>query len=350
MPEVFLCRFLRIKNAQEWMGIADIYDQEVAENALSRDECMQIGSTTYAAAPVWPSVASGRTAGIESAHETDRYEPSEQVLGAARSLPGQGGGFEIDGSFGFCAHCNTTHGLSGKKGEEVAVNGVPVPDLHAMGEAVAEESGEVEGDAEEQAFGARELNQEDQQVVQELKQRDQEVRTHEHAHVAAGGQYVRGGVQYEYQTGPDGKRYAVGGEVSIDTSPVSGDPEATIRKAQTIRRAALAPAQPSAQDRRAAAAASQMEMKARQEMMAEKLEGEGETSAPAEGGLSASEADETLGEERVDAGHGAGALDDHKGIDAKPEGLPKASASDPPLVKLDYGRQMQDKHQIDVYR
>jgi hypothetical protein len=88
--------------------------------------------------------------------------------------------------------------------------------------------------------------------------------------VAAGGQYVRGGPTYQYQTGPDGKQYAVGGEVSIDTSAVSGDPEASIAKAQTVRRAALAPADPSGADRSVAGAASQMETQARQELMKEK--------------------------------------------------------------------------------
>lgn len=66
--------------------------------------------------------------------------------------------------------------------------------------------------------------------------RDREVRAHEQAHMAAAGAYSRGG--------PDNRQYAVGGEVQIDTSAVSGDPEATIRKAQTVRRAANAPATP----------------------------------------------------------------------------------------------------------
>jgi hypothetical protein len=79
---------------------------------------------------------------------------------------------------------------------------------------------------------------------------------------------VRGGARYQYQTGPDGKRYAVGGEVSIDASEAN-TPEATIRKAQTIRKAALAPAQPSAQDRAVAAKAAQMERQARAELAQE---------------------------------------------------------------------------------
>ncbi len=64
----------------------------------------------------------------------------------------------------------------------------------------------------------------------------------------------------------------MGGEVSIDASPVAGDPEATVRKAQTIKRAALAPSDPSAQDRQVAAQAAQLENQARQEVKAEKAE------------------------------------------------------------------------------
>jgi hypothetical protein len=110
------------------------------------------------------------------------------------------------------------------------------------------------------------LSQEEHDQVKELKTRDREVKAHEQAHLAAAGPYARGGPSYEYQRGPDGKRYAVGGEVSIDTSPVSDDPEATIRKAQVIKRAATAPAEPSSQDRRVASEAAQMESEARRDL------------------------------------------------------------------------------------
>ncbi len=108
------------------------------------------------------------------------------------------------------------------------------------------------------------LNQEEREEVRQLQQREQKVKSHEQAHIAAGGQYVKGGANFEYKRGPDGELYAVGGEVSLDASKVPGDPEATIRKAQTIRKAALAPADPSSQDRQVAAKARQMEMEARQ--------------------------------------------------------------------------------------
>lgn len=113
----------------------------------------------------------------------------------------------------------------------------------------------------------RDLSADERRMLEELRQRDAEVRAHEQAHISAGGPYVRGGANYRYQTGPDGRQYAVGGEVSIDTSAVPGDPEQTEQKAQTVRRAALAPANPSAQDLKVAASASQMEAEARAEKL-----------------------------------------------------------------------------------
>ncbi len=118
--------------------------------------------------------------------------------------------------------------------------------------------------------GSSDLTPEEQQQISELQARDAEVRTHEAAHLAAAGQFATSGASYTYQTGPDGKKYAIGGEVSISTSPVKGDPQATLEKAQTIQRAALAPAEPSSQDQKVAAAAAQMAAKARQELTQQK--------------------------------------------------------------------------------
>ena len=105
------------------------------------------------------------------------------------------------------------------------------------------------------AYGEKELSSQEKQTVDELKKRDRAVRAHEAAHAAAAGGIAQGGASYTYKTGPDGKQYAVGGEVHVDTSPVRDDPEATIRKMQQVERAALAPADPSAQDRKVAAEA-----------------------------------------------------------------------------------------------
>lgn len=92
--------------------------------------------------------------------------------------------------------------------------------------------------------------------IKELKERDTEVRVHEQAHASVGGKYA-GSPSYEYQRGPDGTNYAVGGEVQIDVAEVSGDPQATIDKMQTVRAAALAPQEPSSADRAIAADATQ---------------------------------------------------------------------------------------------
>ena len=107
----------------------------------------------------------------------------------------------------------------------------------------------------------------EQQQIEELKARDTEVRVHEQAHASVGGQYA-GSPSYEYQRGPDGTNYAVGGEVQIDVSEIPGDPQATIDKMQTVRAAALAPAEPSSADRAIAADATQKMAAAQAELSA----------------------------------------------------------------------------------
>ncbi|MBF0546074.1 MAG: SprA-related family protein [Candidatus Riflebacteria bacterium] len=114
-------------------------------------------------------------------------------------------------------------------------------------------------------FGSKQSNPSDSKEnseIQQLKKTDQNVRDHEAAHVAAGGTYVKGGATFQFKTGPDGKQYAVAGEVDIDTSPVANDPEATIRKMESVKRAALAPADPSSQDQSVAVQASEEATKA----------------------------------------------------------------------------------------
>lgn len=111
-----------------------------------------------------------------------------------------------------------------------------------------------------------EISEQERQQIQKLKSRDRVVRAHEAAHLAAGAGIVRGGANFSFQRGPDGVQYAVGGEVKIDASKVFGDPQATLEKAQKVRAAALAPAQPSTQDRTIAAKAAQMSIEARAEI------------------------------------------------------------------------------------
>jgi hypothetical protein len=117
------------------------------------------------------------------------------------------------------------------------------------------------------------LTPEEQEIVRKLQSSDAEVRVHEAAHAAAAGG-LGGRPSFSYQTGPDGRRYAIGGEVGIDVSPGSS-PSDTISKARQIRAAALAPASPSGQDRAVAAAASAMEARARVEEAQQRIEASG---------------------------------------------------------------------------
>lgn len=145
-------------------------------------------------------------------------------------------------------------GRSDTASANASVSGRPARDAEAS----------TSGNAVEQGLSPDELKQ-----LTKLKARDREVRAHEAAHQAAGGQHA-GAMSFTYQRGPDGAQYAVGGEVSIDVGAVEGDPQATIEKMRTVRAAALAPAEPSGQDRAVAAQAMQTMLQAQSELAAEK--------------------------------------------------------------------------------
>ena len=141
------------------------------------------------------------------------------------------------------------------------------------------------GDASSSAGGG--LTPEELQQVAELKKVDRQVRQHEMAHMAAGAGLITSGASYTYTKGPDGVNYAVAGEVGIDTSP-GRTPEETLSRAQRIRAAALAPADPSPQDRAVAAAATQMEVSARMEIAQQRAaEARGDNEESGEGRLAA---------------------------------------------------------------
>lgn len=124
------------------------------------------------------------------------------------------------------------------------------------------------------------LSEEEKKEVEELKARDAEVRAHENAHKAAGGTHA-GSPSYSYTRGPDGKSYASDGEVSIDLGRES-DPQDTIEKMQQVQRAATAPAEPSAQDRRVFSEAARKEAEARAELAEERRRENIENTTPAE--------------------------------------------------------------------
>jgi hypothetical protein len=116
------------------------------------------------------------------------------------------------------------------------------------------------------ATDAGSLDRQEMLELRKLTERDTEVRIHEQAHLSAAGQFARGGASFTYQRGPDGGSYAVGGEVGIDVGK-EATPEATIVKMRIIKRAALAPAEPSAADRSIAAQAAAKESQAHQEVL-----------------------------------------------------------------------------------
>lgn len=149
----------------------------------------------------------------------------------------------------------------------------------------AEQENEQEAAKEEQQLAQQELQ------IKELKARDTEVRVHEQAHAAVGGQHA-GSPSYEYQRGPDGTNYAVGGEVQIDVGAISGDPQATIEKMQTVRAAALAPAQPSGADRAIAADATQKIATAQAELASPKSNEDEKTTSKAAASLSSNDSSE----------------------------------------------------------
>jgi hypothetical protein len=132
------------------------------------------------------------------------------------------------------------------------------------------------------ATNQNELSQDEQQTVYELQARDTEVRAHEAAHQAAGGG-LTGGANYSYQRGPDGKMYAIGGEVSI-SMPGGSTPEELISNAQQVIAAALAPADPSAQDMSVASSARALMIEAQQEKAKEAYESQNTDNSKKEDG------------------------------------------------------------------
>ena len=120
-----------------------------------------------------------------------------------------------------------------------------------------------------------ELTQQEKQEVAELKTTDAEVKAHENAHKAAAAGLRTSAPNYEYETGPDGKKYAVAGDVNISYQ-TSSDPEVNLKNAQQLKAAALAPAEPSSQDRKVAMKAEREIAKARQEIQEEELKKEKE--------------------------------------------------------------------------
>ena len=151
--------------------------------------------------------------------------------------------------------------ISEKKGDQQGQQGEHASH-HSVKKDSPQDDEKVNG-ASESDSRAEDVQQ--ARVINQLQRRDQEVRAHELAHAAVGGS-LTGAPNYTFETGPNGKQYAVEGEVSVDLSIVAGNPAATIAKMQKVHAAALAPANPSAQDAKVAASAIQIILQAQSEL------------------------------------------------------------------------------------
>jgi len=116
-----------------------------------------------------------------------------------------------------------------------------------------------------------ELNSDETTVLIQLQASDSKVRAHESAHLSAAAGIAAGGVSFIYERGPDGRMYAVAGEVPISVSGGS-DPQDTVEKMRQVQAAAMAPSDPSPQDHAVAASARSEEMKALMDLQKEKAE------------------------------------------------------------------------------
>lgn len=235
---------------------------------------MQISTNAGSYSPTSVSpISATQGAALSQVAETSgsgNFPPIEAVVNAtgSREIPGERAQPEIATPAGAFIYANPSQGSSASSNRSQS------DESQSENDTATKASNSVSGDerVEQQRQQAQEQQQKQEQqdlaVIRELSQRDIEVRAHEQAHSAIGGQYA-GSANYTYQRGPDGVSYAIGGEVSIDVGVVNGDPQATLEKMQTVLRAALAPAEPSTQDRQVAALASQQANQARAELASE---------------------------------------------------------------------------------
>ncbi len=107
-----------------------------------------------------------------------------------------------------------------------------------------------------------------QEEITKLKETDAHVKAHEAAHKAVGGS-LAGMPHYTYVTGPDGKKYAIAGEVPISIKK-GNTPKQTISNMEQVKAAALAPSDPSPQDLKVAATAERIENQAIMKLYQEK--------------------------------------------------------------------------------
>ncbi len=135
------------------------------------------------------------------------------------------------------------------------------PNIHSQKAVVRKSSGAI---PQKPINRIAEISKKDSETINELKSRNREVKNHELAHRTFGRRFA-GGSSFKYELGPDMKRYAVEGHTPIDTSEEI-KPEKTIEKMRIVKRAALAPAKPSNNDRKIAMEAGYKKTKAVNEL------------------------------------------------------------------------------------
>lgn len=208
-----------------------------------------------------PSLRAARAPEVESAPLLGSGERSRDT-------------FRVSGRTPLDADRRLAQRLASEDGERTGLPSSPIDPTQPPGASDARAtSNPPDGSDRDAKEGKPEdgLTEEQEQQVRQLEKRDAEVRAHEQAHMAAAGAMAQGGPKYTFETGPDGKRYATGGEVSI-VMKTGRTPEETIRNAQQVQAAALAPGDPSPTDQQTAAAAARMAQEARQQLAAQSQE------------------------------------------------------------------------------
>lgn len=269
---------------------------------------------------------SGRAAGRGAVTPGQRSENTPRSPGEPLNRPlGGGRPAEQVNADGDTA---TFSRAAGQGASESTASGASGQSSGAAGEANgsgATGSGSGAGRGEGTAPNGEPLTAEEVREVERLRARDQEVRIHEQAHIAAAGPLFRGGPFFEFERGPDGVNYVVGGSVSVDTSP-GRTPEETIQRARIVQRSALAPAEPSSTDRRVAAQAARQEAQARAEL-AEQRAGEASGAGGSAGG--SGEPAGITTQSRITENTGASAFEVATGVSAAPPGVSSGSLRSP---------------------
>ena len=201
--------------------------------------------------------------------ENNQREVIAKPEAASQSAAEKGGASERERAKSPGQHNEQVDFVSIRKQAELANSTISDEGGEHGGQQDPSQDAQQSADSKEQdeKKAAEDIEAVEQQEINALQKRDSEVRSHELAHASVGGS-ATGTPSYSFQVGPDGKQYAVGGEVSVDLSTIEGDPSATIAKMQKVYSAALAPANPSTQDERVASAAAQIIAQAQSELVA----------------------------------------------------------------------------------